>query len=84
MSDKKHQITLTVEEQKAIKSLQRLAKKWPKSITLFSWSGSLVVFKEVDGKLGVVDTIRGIPNDGGDPNYGQELWDDHTIDIIKE
>ncbi len=71
---------LTVEEKKAIASLKRLAKKWPDSLTLFSWSGSLVVFKSDEWRarpdyddLGYsasdynVDTIHGIPNDGGDP-----------------
>lgn len=70
---------LTAEEEKAIASLKRLAKRWPRSLTLFSWSGSLVIFKtdEWDGRNDasprtdandyVVDGISGIPNDGGDP-----------------
>lgn len=70
---------LTEGEAKAIRSLQRLAKRWPESLTLFSWSGSLVIFKtdEWGGHMGggprdnandyVVDYIDGIPNDGGDP-----------------
>lgn len=71
----------TEEERKAIKSLERLSKKWPKSLTLFSWSGTLVVFRTDDVRNQVGETgeagyslndvpsvsIYGIPNDGGDP-----------------
>jgi len=57
-------VTLTKEEQKAIASLERLAKKWPKSLQLFSWSGSLEIIKDE----AVVGSISGIPNDGGDPD----------------
>ncbi len=70
---------LTDEERKAIAALKRLAARWPDSLTLFSWSGSLVVFKTdewqdfgalgpTDGNAGdyIVDSIHGIPNDGGD------------------
>ena len=63
-------IELTVEEQKAIASLQRLAKKWPKSLQLFSWSGSLKVMKDNDVETCVVREITGIPSDGGDPDEG--------------
>jgi hypothetical protein len=70
---------LTAREMKAIRDLQKLADRWPESLTLFSWSGSLVVFKtdewSVRNVLGplddandyVVENIYGIPNDGGDP-----------------
>lgn len=68
---------LTDEERRAIASLQRLAKRWPKSLTLFSWSGSLVVYHTADKDqfvLGgveandlILEAIDGIPNDGGDP-----------------
>ena len=61
----------------AIRSLQRLARNWPDSLTLFSWSGSLHVFKSDEWDIRderatvasdyTVDTIEGIPNDGGDP-----------------
>lgn len=65
---------LSDDERKAIAALQRLARKWPRSLKLFSWSGSLVVIP-VDAPLGemddpgsaVLDSIAGIPNDGGDP-----------------
>lgn len=35
----------TEEEEKAIRSLQRVAKKWPKSLVLFVDTTSLSVFK---------------------------------------
>lgn len=68
---------LTTEERNAIRSLQRLAKRWPPSLWLFSGAGSLcVMLTGEDGKKmmtagdGIdpdysVATIN-IPNDGGD------------------
>jgi len=64
----------TAEEQKAILALQRLARRWPRSLTLISASGSLCVLHtdEHDGthRFGsaVMSTIHGISNDGGDPD----------------
>lgn len=67
----------TNEEQKAINSLKRIAKKWPKTLWLFSGSGTLCVMRcdesgeQVKTKLGgidsdyLLDTVN-IPNDGGD------------------
>jgi hypothetical protein len=67
----------TAEEFAAISSLKRVSKKWPKSLWLFSASGSLLVMKKdkngkkVIKKNGSVDqdyviaTID-IENDGGD------------------
>jgi len=68
------QITITKEEQRAIASLRRLAKKWPETLQLFGWSGSLVVMKKTkefyehfpDGAVPVVASINGIHCDGGD------------------
>lgn len=70
---------LTKKEQNAIKSLKKLAKKWPKTLWLFSASGTLCVMRTGDfgkqvfhGKGGSVDpeyivtTISNINNDGGD------------------
>ena len=66
----------TLEEQKIIKSLKRLAKKWPKGLWLYSASGTLCVMRT--GPNGVVLNANGyidqdyrldsvnIPNDGGD------------------
>lgn len=39
-------MTLTNEERAAIRALERLAKKWPKSLWLFSVSGTLHVMKK--------------------------------------
>ena len=71
-------VPLTKEEQNAINTLNRLGQRWPKSLWLFSASGSLCVMRSgVDGRPVenyngandtdyIVDTIQGIPNDGGD------------------
>lgn len=70
---------LTSDERKAVSTLKRLAKRWPKSLWLFSASGDLHVMKcGPDGERvrnphipdavdpdHVVETIK-IPNDGGD------------------
>lgn len=71
---------LNREERLAVAALERLAKRWPQSLRLFSWSGSLCVMKEPDASTVdealevernyndyVVAHISGIPNDGGDP-----------------
>lgn len=61
-------VMITLEEQKAIASLERLAKKWPKTLQLFSWSGSLTILKKDNNmKWASITTVAGIPNDGGDP-----------------
>lgn len=62
---------LTVKERKAVERLHRLAKTWPKSLSLFSNSGSLEVHKNGgDGEPytdeSFVDNVYGITNDGGD------------------
>jgi len=65
------------EEQRAINSLKRVAKKWPKTLWLFSASGTLWVMKRglegerVKNRDGGVDKDYiiesiDIPNDGGD------------------
>lgn len=63
-------VELTVDEERAIEALQRLAKHWPKTLQLFSWSGTLHVIKPSKSRsmreAGVV-TVD-IPNDGGDPD----------------
>lgn len=74
------QIEPTDDERRAIATLQRLARRWPKSLWLFSASGQLNVMRlRQDGQraLGgdnapdaadpdyVLATID-IPNDGGD------------------
>ena len=63
-------ITITPKEAAAIRSLKRLARKWPQSLHLFSWSGSLMVTKRNSNDIAAaIADIDGIPNDGGDPDY---------------
>jgi hypothetical protein len=60
-------------ERAAINKLERLAKTWPDSLRLFSWSGSLKVMKGGPGVTygsAVVASIS-IPNDGGDPDHNE-------------
>lgn len=72
---------LTREEELAIRALKRLAKRWPKSLWLFSASGSLNVMRVgADGKRRYLPDshahdrvnprasvcVIDIPNDGGD------------------
>jgi len=82
----KLEIIVTKEEQRAIALLKQLAKKWPKSLELFSWSGSLVILKEKNNRDAVIDQIIGISNDGGDPSCGpgQEVYYDNEIEIVYE
>ena len=69
-------IKCTEEENKLIRSLERLSKQWKKygkDLMLFSWSGTLCVVKKscIDDRYfekGVVNRIYGITNDGGDPD----------------
>jgi diaminopimelate decarboxylase len=67
---------LTEIEHKAIQALQRLAKRWPQTLKLVSMGGGLHVIRNGDPRFGessgvdrgkaVIDSIIGIPNDGGD------------------
>ena len=60
-------VTITKKEQKAIAELESLAKRWPKSLPLFGWSGTLCVLKDIpDGRKGLITAIP-IFCDGGDP-----------------
>lgn len=69
-------ISIQTQEDRAIKALQRLAKKWPKSLWLFSGSGTLWIMRKKNGqrainKEGGMDSnfiVRpiDIENDGGD------------------
>lgn len=62
-------------EAQAIAALERVAKRWPRSLQLFSAAGSLLVVRNGWGVGGdarmtdddVIARITGIPNDGGDP-----------------
>ena len=81
-------ITITPEEAAAIRSLKRLAKKWPQSLQLFSWSGTLIVIKRNSNDIDAeIATIPGIPNDGGDPQMdpdtpGDTFWIDTEPEIV--
>lgn len=72
------EVDLTPEEKRAISRLKSLAKVWPKSLWLFSASGTLLIMRygengiEVMTDSGVFDheyalsECIDIPNDGGD------------------
>jgi hypothetical protein len=70
------ELALTEEECRAITSLQRLAKRWPKGLMLFGGGGWNLSVRRcpTDGALydarWEVASIHGIFNDGGDG--GQE------------
>lgn len=66
---------LTPEEASVVRSLQRLAKRWPQSLTLVSMGDTLSVIHtrdrryDADGWVhheAVLADIDGIPNTGGD------------------
>lgn len=70
------EVPLTDDERKAIRAMNRLAKTWPKSLWLFSASGTLTIMRkdatgtragDGDGvdQAFAVDTVD-IQNDGGD------------------
>lgn len=61
---------LSPKEAHAIRDLNALAKRWPSSLRLFSWSGTLCVMRADMPPCGeaTICTVDGIPNDGGDPD----------------
>ena len=65
----------TATEWKAIHSLQRVAEKWPRSLTLESAAGALYVMPTnrscEDVYFEDAVPIVGIPNDGGDPDWAR-------------
>lgn len=78
MSAEAEAVQLTEFERVAIRSLKRLAKRWPRSLWLFATGGPLLVMRkdstgrraigergEVDQAF-VVESIEGIESDGGD------------------
>lgn len=65
---------LTKKEQKAIAALEKVSKIWPKSLWLFSGSGTLHVMRT--GPDGAHMTIPGYREGGIDPDYSIT-----TIDI---
>ncbi len=74
---------LTTQEKRAITALQRVASKWPDSLSLFSMSGSLYVVPTEDKRADTTTSRRAVPifgieNDGGDPDDSPEgdiEWD---------
>lgn len=67
---------VTAEEDRAIKALEQLAKRWPQTLTLLSDGGALSVIHSADRAAIaegngveredlVLASIDGIPNDGG-------------------
>lgn len=62
---------LTTEEKTAIKALQRLAKKWPKSLWLYSAAGSLHVMRrrEDGAPAGTTFKARGSDYGGVAPEF---------------
>lgn len=51
-------VLLTVEEERAIATLKRLAKRWPKTLWLYSGSGVLIVMRcGPDGKHAMLPGI---------------------------
>lgn len=68
---------------KAIAELKYLGARWPDTLILFSWAGTLCVCsREEDGKMRVIEHIPGIPNDGGDPTDNEIVGPmTHTVYI---
>jgi hypothetical protein len=60
----KERIKPTPEEAKAIAALHKLAKTWPKSLWLFSASGSLYVMRKAED-----GSHASLSNHGVDPAY---------------
>lgn len=67
---------VTEEERKAIAALKRVARRWPRSLTVASMAGTLVIVHTGDPRFdhednvirneATLDYIDGIPNTGGD------------------
>ena len=76
----------TPEEQRAIATLKRLAKRWPKSLWLFSASGTLTVMRA--GPHGKFMHVHDRPAErfcGGLPGYGDVgsgLDPDYCLDTV--
>lgn len=61
---------LTPEERRAVRALERVAKKWPASLWLFSASGRLHVMKcKSDGSRAFLPGSYAIDDGGVDPAY---------------
>lgn len=63
------EIELTPEEKKAIAALKRVAKIWPKSLWLFSASGTLHVMRNGEDGNPVYEHSDEVRDGGCDPDY---------------
>ena len=60
---------LTPDELKVIKALKRLSKLWPKSLWLYSASGTLTVMRKNDLGDKAMINGRGLRGGGFDPDF---------------
>lgn len=58
-------LELTDEEEKAVRSLKRLARRWPDSLLVFCGGTGMSIRKGGTGAQYEVASIDGIPCDGG-------------------
>lgn len=65
----KNGTSLTDDEAKAVRSLQRLASQWPDGLWLYSASGNLWVMKCDENNEQVMLPIKGCAGGGTDPGY---------------
>ncbi len=64
-----NKIIITKKEQQAIKALHKVLNKWPETLNLFGWSGSLVIFKYAEnGTRCLLPEYFKVSCDGGDPD----------------
>jgi hypothetical protein len=65
---------LTSTERRAVDTLVRLGKRWPPTLRLFAWAGTLVIEdlerSQQDGRIRTIDDVPRITIlcDGGDPD----------------
>lgn len=71
-----NRLEFTDEELKAVRSLERLARRWPASLGLHAGTGLQVVkltadgsFPDSEGGTALTYPVSGIPSDGGDPDW---------------
>ena len=62
------EITVSLKEQKIIRTLERLAKDWPRNLMLFSGAGILYLVRVENDDLYLLHGgFNSIVNDSGDP-----------------
>lgn len=72
-------VPLTREEENAITTLKRLAKRWPKSLWLLSTDGTLLVMRKDDDGLSAHTEII---SSGTGPSLGGGLDRDYIVTAI--